>query len=178
MNKAFAIAVCAAVAATCAHAQPYPKRNAGLWEATSSIGQHGMPGAEAELGKLSPEERAQASAALSKLGMGLGATPGTLTMRFCLTREDAADENRMLARFQKNNSADCTPQDVKRSAAGIQWHSVCKAKDGTVTENSSGMYNITPVSYAAEWTGKSSEGTQMHMQQTARWVGSDCGTVK
>ncbi len=71
MNKAFAIAVCAAGAATCAHAQPYPKRNAGLWEATSSIGQHGMPGTEAELGKLSPEARAHASAALSKLGMGL-----------------------------------------------------------------------------------------------------------
>jgi len=60
MNKAFAIAVCAAVAATYAHAQPYPKRNAGLWEATSSFSQHGMPGMASELGKLSPVERAQA----------------------------------------------------------------------------------------------------------------------
>lgn len=151
MKRLFAFAICAALAAT-ALADP-PKRKPGLWEVQYTMAMSGMPG---------------------------GGHSPAMTMRFCLSPEDAADLEAYGKRLQKGLDAKQTCERDKPVSASseLRFHSVCHEQDGTVTRNDSRIYDITPVSYAAEWTGKSSDGMQMQMQQTARWIGSDCGATK
>jgi hypothetical protein len=143
--------VSAALAAA-AHADP-AKRKAGLWEVQYTMAMDGMPG---------------------------GGHSPAMSMRFCLSPEDAADPEGYVKRLQKGTGVEQTCERDKPAYSGseVRFHSVCREKDGTVTRNDSRVYDITPMSYAAEWTGKSSSGMQMHMQQTARWIGADCGATK
>ena len=174
-----AIAVSIVVAASLsahASAQGAPKRKPGLWEVEYSMAGTGMPSMKEELAKLSPQERAQAEKALRMQGMGFGATPGIMTMRVCIAPQDAGYEDGMVKRLQRD--ADCDPPKLTRTASEIRFHSVCHTRDGAVTENDGRVYAIAAERYEAEWTGKSSNGHQMHMQQSARWLGSDCGTTR
>jgi hypothetical protein len=151
MKKSLVAAICAVITVA-AQADP-PKRKPGLWEVQYTMAMAGMPG---------------------------GGRSPAMSMRYCLSPEDAADLEGYAKRLQKSTNVkqSCERDKPVSTASEVRFHSVCREADGSVTRNDSRVYDITPVSYAAEWTGKSSAGMEVQMQQTARWVGSDCGSVQ
>ena len=56
-------------------------------------------------------------------------------------------------------------------------HAVCKTEKGP-SEFNVHVYDVTPVSMSMEMDGKLPQRGDIHMQQKAHWVSSDCGTVK
>ena len=161
---------------TTADAQNMPKRKPGLWEAQMATAGSNMPNMEEILAKMSPEQRAQMEAAMKQRGMSFG-PGGTNTVRFCLSEQDAADDGKALLSRLQRDASQCEHKVVSRSATDTRIHAVCKTEKGP-SEFNVHVYDVTPVSMSMEMDGKLPERGDIHMQQKAHWVSSDCGTVK
>lgn len=180
MKKAAVLTIAvasAAVLCTTSDAQTMPKRKAGLWEAQMATGGANMPNMQEHLAKMSPEQRAQMEAMMKQRGMSFG-PGGTTTVRFCLTEQDVADESgkSFLDRMQRD-AAKCDNKVVSRSATEARFHAVCRTEKGP-SEFNVHVYDMTPVSMSMEMDGKTPDRGDIHMQQKAHWVSSDCGALK
>ncbi|MCC6195950.1 MAG: DUF3617 family protein [Burkholderiales bacterium] len=179
--KHTAIAVCAVLAfAAAAHASSptLPPRKPGLWQIDYSAGGAGVPSLAGKIASLPPERRARAEAVMKAQGMGIASN--LMTLRFCLTPEEAADASgeRLVSRLRKGEpQSRCEREIVERTATSLRFHSVCHAPDGGVSEQAGHIYDVTPDAFAAELDIKLSEGRNMHLTERGRWVASDCGAV-
>lgn len=175
-----AIAIATTFLGASADAQTMPKRKPGLWEAQMTTAGAGanMPNMQDQLAKMPPEQRAQMEAMMKQRGISFGAQGTTMTARFCLSEKDAADESgRALLSGTERDASKCDHKVVSRSASEVRVHAVC-ATDKGPSEFDVRVYDMTPTSMAMEMNGKSPDRGEVHMQQKARWVSSDCGAVK
>jgi hypothetical protein len=156
------------------------QRKPGLWEiqmSGSGAGMQGMPNMEERLAQMPPEQRAQAEAYMKQRGMSFGAN--SMTMRYCLTPQDAREEKESADAFLKGKGdEDCKSKVTERSASGFKFTAVCKEDDGGVREMEGRISNLSPEHFDMEMASHSKAHGERKFQQKARWVAADCGVVK
>ena len=72
----------------------------------------------------------------------------------------------------------CEEKVFTRTSSEVRFHAVCHAADGDVSELDGHIYDLSPESVALEFKGKSTQKGEFQMQQKARWLASDCGSMK
>jgi hypothetical protein len=148
---------------------------AGLWEHTVAMkSQSGeMEKALAEMQKqlaaMPPAERKQMEQMMGAQSVG----PKANTVKVCVTREDS---ERM---FMPQQGGQCTQQAVQRSAGTVKVKFSCSGNPPTSGESEMTLLGDTA------YTGKTLVNTTAHgkpeqltMDQSGKWLGADCGTVK
>ncbi|WP_293603166.1 DUF3617 domain-containing protein [Polaromonas sp. UBA4122] len=150
---------------------------AGLWEHTVAMkSQSGeiekaMTEMQKQLATMPPAQRKQMEQMMAAQGVGMG--PKANAVKVCVTREDSA---RM---FMPQQGGQCTQQAVQRSAGTVKVQFSCSGNPPT-----SGETEITLLGDTA-YTGKTLVNTTAHgkpeqltMDQSGKWLGADCGTLK
>ena len=173
-----ALTVTLLLVAVAAHGQALKQRKPGLWELQYSVEGSEERSQQAQMAErlrnMTPEQRAQMEAAIQQHGMGMTLGPDgkpTMTMRFCLTAEDIAQESRGLLKGATRNK-DCDPKVLSQSAREVHVHAVCRGPDGP-GEVDARIFDIAPEHYAVDMKAQGAHG-DVHMQQKAHWLGSDC----
>jgi Protein of unknown function (DUF3617) len=151
---------------------------AGLWENTmtmkSASGEYERAMAEMQkrMASLTPEQRQQAEAMMSRGGMKFG--PQGTTVQVCVSKEEAAKppEARMM-----QGAGDCKPTDVKRSGNTMTYRVDCPRAKGqgemTLVNDKTFTGHVV-----VDSTATSGKAEQMTMELSGHWVSSDCGDVK
>lgn len=150
---------------------------AGLWEHTvTTKSQSGelekaMAETQKELAAMPPAQRKQMEQMMA--GRGVGMSPKANTMKVCVTKEDS---ERMLMPRQDGQ---CTQQAIQRTAGTVKVKFSCKGNPPTSGESELTLQGDTG------YTGKTRINTvsngkpeQLSMDQSGKWLGADCGTVK
>ena len=181
MNVARAVCALALLSsAAAAHGQILNERKPGLWE-LQIIGDDGRAKAkQAELAerlaRVPPEKRAPMQAYLNERGMGISAGPNgapVMTMRFCLTPQQIAEESGRGFVKGLEEQGDCTPKVVAQSAREVRIQAHCRASSGGTTDSDVRIFDIAADHYSVDLKGSGPHG-EVHMQQKARWLGSEC----
>lgn len=175
---ALATLMCAACAAP-AFAQS-GKPRAGLWEYTmqmSGAGTNADLGAAqqkmaAEMAKLPPDQRKMVEEMMAK--RGIGSTPqGGTTVKSCLTQEAVDRED-----FGGQRS-DCRQEVVSRTASTVSLKVTCSGPPPSTGEAT--LTILSPTTYAMKTvmtTAHDGKPTQLTIDGTGKWLGTDCGSVK
>jgi hypothetical protein len=150
-------------------AQNAPPIKPGLWEVHSErlVNGQPMPDMAQRMKDMPPEARARMEAAMKARG---GPNGG---MKICHTKE-SLDQGR----WQEAQTR-CKTDVGSRSGSVWKWHSSCaepmaSETDGEVTFTSPESYAVkTSTTMTMKGQARSSQ-----MTMTAKWLGSDCGTVK
>ena len=150
----------------------------GLWEVTnnmkSSSGEmdKAMAQMQQQMASMSPEQRKQMEAAMAKQGIAMGAGPGGMSVRTCMTRE-------MIERNEiPGHKADCRTTRNERSGNTIKVAFSC------TNPPSSGEGQLTiqsPEAYSMKMAVKGPPGSKaetMSMDASGKWIAADCGNVK
>ena len=177
LAKAFWTLVLLSVAFT-ADGQALKQRKPGLWELQYTGQESGKEAERAAMAErlrnMPPEKRAQMEAYLQQHGMGMSAGPNgapMMTMRFCLTPEDIAQESTgSLLKGMREH--DCNTKVLAQSATEVRVHVVCSAARGR-REIDARIYDVSAEHYAVDMKAHGPHG-DTRMQQKARWLGSDC----
>ena len=153
----------------CVQAQSAPPIKPGLWEVQSERLVNGQPMHDMaqRMKDMPPEARARMEAAMKARG---GPSGG---LKICHTKE-SLDQGR----WQEAQTR-CKTDFGTRSGSVWKWHSSCG--EPTASETDGEVTFTSPESYAVKTSTTmtmkgQARSTQMTM--TARWLGSDCGTVK
>ena len=180
-KRILVLAVAVLSIAGASQAQVLKQRKPGLWEiqyagesSDPREKQSQMQMAE-RLKNMTPEQRAQMEAYMSKSGVGMTLGPGgvpMMTMRVCLTPQDIAEESGGFMKGMREHR-DCTSKVLAQSSTEVRIHAVCRGQDGPTSEIDARIYDIASDHYAVEFNGHGARG-EMHMQQKARWLGADC----
>ena len=149
----------------------------GLWEfkqtpqlAPSQQAQ--MAQAQKAMESMSPEQRKMMEDMMAKNGVNMNMAGGTITLKTCVTKEQAERNMAPLA-----SQGNCT-QDVKRSGSSINTHFVCTdpASEGDAVVTLRGNEGFSnEVTIRQQRQGKT-ETTKISGQ--GRWLGADCGSIQ
>ena len=162
-------------------AQALKQRKPGLWEIQYS-GEDSRSKIEQEkmaerMKNMTPEKRAQMEAYIKEHGVGMRAGPGgmpMMTMRVCLTPQDIADESGEGLMKSLKQESSCTRKMLNQSATELHIAAHCSAQNGgSFNDMDIRIFDVTPTHYAVDMKGNGPRG-EMHMQQQARWLGTDC----
>jgi hypothetical protein len=174
-----ALAVALALAGA-AEGQALEQRRPGLWELQYSGEDSESKASQAQaaerLRNMTPEKRARMEAYLKEHGTGMSLGPNgmpMMTMRFCLTPQDIADESgkSLFQHLQKND--DCTTKILTQSSSEMHITARCRAADGQWRDIDTRIYDMSPVHYSVDMHAHGARG-DMQMHQQVRWVSSDC----
>ncbi len=177
---------CCLLAATAAQAQ---KIAPGLWEHTITVKssgalEEGMARMQERLAQMPPERRQQMEAMMARQGKGgpgmaagMSMMSGKPTpMKVCITPEQAARDQ------IGSGQGDCQQVSQERSGKTMKVKFSCQREDGT---KMTGEGQFTLVSdkehngrMVLDGTMRNGQPMHMEMDQSARWLGSDCGDVK
>lgn len=187
IRLAAAIALpCCLLAATAAQAQ---KIAPGLWEHTvtmKSTGamEEGMARMQERLAQLPPEKRKQIEEMMARqgkggpgLGAGMSMMSGKPTaVKVCVTAEQAARDQ------IGSGHGDCQQISQERSGKTMKVKFSCKHADGTSMTGEGQFTLVSEKEHTGHMVmdGTTRQGQPMHMEidQSSRWLGSDCGDVK
>ena len=148
----------------------------GLWEASIKMkGGLGDPMAamQEEMAKMPPEQRKMMQDMMAKKDATLGAAgPGSMSRKICLTQE-------MIARNEMHRTeGDCTTTTSPRVGNTMKLAFSCaksqSSGEGQITYVSSEAYTIKMTVNSAPKT----KTEKMDMEQSGKWLGADCGSVK
>jgi hypothetical protein len=160
------------------------KLTPGLWENTISMKSQNaemdaaMSKMQAELAKMPADQRKMMEEMMSKRGVAMapaaGGAPGTtMAVRSCISKEQAER-----GEPPEDDKRQCKRESLTRSGSSLKFKVVCSSPPST------GEGEFTFVSDKA-YSGKmtmtsqvSGKSTTMDMQQSGKWLGSDCGTLK
>ena len=155
----------------------------GLWEITTQMqGGSGemssaMAQAQKRLESLPPEQRKMVQDMMAKQGVQMGASGGPgMNVRICMTQEMIGRNE--LGTSQSSNHTECTHTHSPRVGNTMKFSFVCtkppSSSEGQVTFTSSEAYSMK-MSTTGTMRGSPEK---MEMQNTGRWLGADCGSVK
>lgn len=173
-NSLAALLVTASMAS--AHAQTIKP---GLWEfATQMRGGSGqmadaMAEAQKQMENMPPEQRKMIQDMMAKQGvqMGTGAGGG-VTVKVCMTQE-MVDRNEV-----SSHQGDCTHTNSPRVGNTMKFAFVCtkppSSGEGLVTFTSPEAYSMK----MSATTTINGRPEKMDLQNSGRWLGADCGSVK
>lgn len=109
---------------------------------------------------------------MKQRGAGPGGAP-VGQMRFCLTPEDLAEQSSSGYLKGLNDESNCKSKIVSESRSEVRIHATCRNPQGGAREVDTRVYDISPDHYAVDMTSRGT-GNDMHMQQKAHWLSSDC----
>jgi len=167
------------------------KLRPGLWENNFTVkggeAEAGMARMQQELARLPPEQRAQVEAMMAQRGVGvspggpgapggaggMGGAGAGMSMKFCLTPEQAAREE------IPQREGRCTQTSKERRGNTLRFKFAC---EGEPQVSGEGEYTLVS---DKELNGNSvvntvrrGQPTRMEVQTRARWLGADCGDIK
>lgn len=156
------------------------KLNPGLWEMQTSMKsgdgrmQESMARMQKELANLPPEQRKMMQDMMAKQGVGIDPAKGLQAMRLCLSKEQAERDE-----WPTDPNGSCKYERVQRSGATTRFAFSCSnpkaSGEGEATVHSAKSYSSR---MSSQLTDKDGKVVRTDMQQQARWLGADCGTVK
>ncbi|AKJ26911.1 DUF3617 domain-containing protein [Caldimonas brevitalea] len=177
-------ALVAALALPSAQAQStLVKRKPGLWEVrqTHQSGQvsgQQMPSnkeMEAALATMTPAQRKQVEQTMRERGLGLSQKPGT--MRYCLSPQMA--ERDPLSQ-PPDPSMKCDHKVDPVSGTEARFSFTCTGDQGAIKGDGRG-WDLTAEGYKTSMAMQGTingEPVSMKMEQSGRWLGSDCKGLK
>ncbi len=147
----------------------------GLWEVTTTHSMTGMPGIPADkLAKMTPDQRAQFEAMMSKSGMG---GPTTDVTKDCVTKEKL---DKLTVFSSHDDNKECTRNVLSSSGARIEVKIHCQGSDH-LTDGTFVMEVVNSDSVKGSMhTVTNSKGRTMNMDFTysSKYLGAACGDVK
>ena len=176
MHKHLVAIALAAAAAAPAFAQQALKP--GLWQVETRMPsdpefEKSMAEMREQLASMSPEERKQMEAKMGKQGVQLAAgAKGGAATRFCMTREQAARQESPGAK------GECTVTKVNRSGNTVSSSFTCsnpRSSGESVVRYASAEAYSSKTTTVTEQGGKKDTTV---IESDAKWLSSDCGTVK
>jgi hypothetical protein len=160
-----------------AQTTPGPKIDAGLWEITIALksqsgkAEAAMRQAQAQIAMLPPDQRKAVEEMMASQGVRLG--DSTSTVKACISKEDAERGE------VPQQAGDCTQQVLERSSNSMKVAFTC-----TTTPPAKGVAVVNFQSSSA-YTSKAvldtvmmGEPEHVNVDQTGRWLGAECGSVK
>lgn len=184
MSKQKPLARCAVALCTLAaggvlaqSAGPGPKIEAGLWEITIALkSQSGkveaaMKQAQAYIANMPPAQRKQVEDMMAAQGMRLG--DRNSTVKACISKEDAERGE------IPQQAGDCTQQVLDRNSTSMRVKFSCNTSppangEATVKFDSPTAYSSTGIVDTVVMGAPE----KVNVDQTGRWLGADCGSVK
>lgn len=188
--KAFAVTAILAALPLAGHAEVIPLKLApGLWEETrvtmingQNVGETMRAAREKMMARLTPEQR---KAMQEQMGQHMGGGP----VQVCLTPAQVAKgiDTNEIKRKMEESARGCKLDIISASSAGAKFNAACTGPNGSGYQGT-GEYTVAN---PKEWrfkmvgngkvTGPNGSPTGPDMQATqevtARWKGSDCGSV-
>jgi hypothetical protein len=151
----------------------------GLWEFTTQMaGGSGkmadaMAQAQKQLESMPPEQRKMMQDMMAKQGVQMGTSAGGgMTIKVCMTQE-MVDRNEV-----SSHQGDCTHTNSPRSGNTMKFSFVCtkppSSGEGQVTFTSPEAYSMQMTTT----TTVQGRPEKMEMQNSGRWLGSNCGNIK
>ena len=152
----------------------------GLWEINNKMTtqsgemEKGMADMQKQLASMPPEQRKMMEDMMAKQGVAKGSAgaPGAMSAKVCMTRE-MVERNDVMAQ-----EGDCQNTSSPRMGNTMKFSFVCTKPpskgEGQVTFTSAEAYNMKMR------TTTTVQGRQetMDMQNSGRWLGSNCGSIK
>lgn len=175
--KTTSFAALSVAAAFGAHAQQSPRIEAGLWEITMAIksqtgkAEMAMREAQAYISRLPPEQRRQVEQMMAQQGVTLGDKASKVNA--CISKEDA--ERGTIPQ----QAGDCTQEVLDRNASSMRVKFSCATNPpakGEATVEFQGPTAYT--SRAVVDTVVLGQSERVNVDQTGRWLGADCGSVR
>jgi hypothetical protein len=179
MNKPFAATAVLAVAmvSSSARAEETMQMRPGLWEnhftvkSQSGDIERSLRQMQEQLASLPPEQRQMMEQMMADQGMQIGA--GGQSVKVCISKEQA--ERGMVPQQEGN----CRQDLIERTRTTLKYRFSCSGNPP-----SSGEGEVTIISPTA-YSGKAIVNTMvqgkpehMTMEQTGKWISSDCGNLK
>ena len=178
MNKPFAATAVLAVSMVSGSALAEAMQmRPGLWEnhftvkSQSGDIERSLQQMQEQLASLPPEQRQMMEQMMANQGMQLG--PSGQSVKVCISKEQAA--NGMVPQQEGN----CRQELIERTRTTLKYRFSCSGNPP-----SSGEGEVTIISPTA-YTGKATVNTMvqgkpehMTMDQTGKWISSDCGNLK
>jgi hypothetical protein len=173
-TRALVAAVLAVSTAGGAWAQPAPIKP-GLWQMRMEQDNPEMAARmremEAQMSKMSPEQRQQMEAMMKQHGVSI-ASPGEI--RMCYTKEQLSSDE-----WQGRHKDTSCKTDTTRSGNSWKFHSVCPPPRASETEGEAVF--ASPERYTVKSSTTTTEGGRpktIKMTVVSSWLGADCGDVK
>ena len=165
--------------ACAADGQLLKQRKPALWELHSIGEDSGKQPERAAMAErfrnMTPEKRAQMDAYLKERGVGMSLGPGNtpmMTMRFCLTPQDIAQETTDSLLKGMHEHA-CSTNVLAQSASEVHVHATCANPNEGTREIDARIYDVSAERYAVDMRVRSRRG-DAHVEQRARWLGNEC----
>jgi hypothetical protein len=163
-------------------AQAQQKMSPGLWETTMNVKSDGqdmsaqMAQMKAEMAKMPPEQRKMMEEMMAKQGVSMGGgAGGGMAFKYCLSKEQAER-----GEPPADKDGRCKRDSMDRSGNTIKFKFTCtnppSTGTGEITIASDKAYAMKMV--VDQQGGAKGGPRQMEMQQNAKWLGSDCGTLR
>ena len=151
----------------------------GLWEFTTQVSDSGgkmtdpMAQAQKQMDSMHPDQRKMMQDMMANLGVQMGTSAGGgMAMKVCMTQE-MVERNEV-----SNHQGDCTHTNSPRIGNTLKFSFVCtnppSSGEGQVTFTGTEAYT-TKMTTTATIQGRPKKSD---MQNNARWLGNNCGSVK
>ena len=150
----------------------------GLWENTSKVGgnpeiEQAMAKMQQQIASMPPEQRKMMEEMMSKHGVTMGANSSGMVARVCVTKE-MAERGDLPAQQQ----GDCTTTTSDKTSRGMTMKFSCTnpptSGEGQLTFSGDSAYTMKmKINSSAQGAPKT-----ITVDTAAKWLGSDCGSVK
>lgn len=175
--RLLALSACCNLLSFTPAAQAQSRMQPGLWEMTSQGNssspetQKAMAQAQAEMAKMTPQQRAMIEKMMADKGVGVSLGAAGNTLRLCISKEQA--ELRQMP-VQEG----CT-QNVQQSGNTLHTTFSCTSP---VASSGEGHYTFSsPTAYDGNvtvTTVRAGKPETMQIKQSGKWLSSDCGAIK
>ena len=154
-----------------------PKIEPGLWEITIALksqsgkAEAAMKQAQAQIARLPPDQRKAVEEMMAAQGVRLGDTSSTV--KACISKENAERGE------VPQQAGDCKQEVLERSSNSMKVKFACTTTppaQGEAVVNFQG--NAAYTSKAVVDTVMMGEPERVNVDQTGRWLGTECGSVK
>ena len=173
------VTVALATGLPAAHAQTTagPKIEPGLWEISIALksqsgkAEAAMKQAQAYISMLPPDQRKAVEETMAAQNIRLG--DKSSTVQACISKEDAARGE------VPQQAGDCTQQVLERSASSMKLKFNCTTSPPASGEAVVNFQSATAyTSKAVVDTVVVGQPERVNVDQTGRWLGTECGSVK
>lgn len=176
---------CTMLLAACAFQASAQSLKPGLWEISTKMSsdsgklEKAMTEMNKQMASMSPEQRKMMEGMLSKQGISMGSGQTGATIKICMSKEMA--ENNDVAHYKSAGAAkdSCTHTMSPRVGNSMKFSFSCSqppsSGEGTVTFNGTDSYTSNVVTKSTNAQGKPET---MTMDSSAKYLSSDCGSIK
>ncbi|GMV76225.1 MAG: hypothetical protein AMXMBFR78_31740 [Rubrivivax sp.] len=152
----------------------------GLWEIQMSMAsddgrlQAQMAQMQKQLAQMPPEQRKMMEEMMKSQGVGVDISKGLQATRVCISKEQAERDE-----LPTKQDGRCSHEPMQRSGSTMRMRFTCTdpASRGEVEIKLQGDKAYT-ARMTTDTTDRKGQSRRVEMNQQARWLGADCGTLQ